>query len=93
MDQQQDTKLDVKEAAVVPQEHPQWDLSDSDSEHNDQVHSQLRIIKRHGSVKGLSINCISLGLCHYDLFRETIAKGRNKYQAILAIHFDQHQLG
>ncbi|KOB65320.1 Sec63 [Operophtera brumata] len=36
MDQQQDTKLDVKEAAAVPQEHPQWDLSDSDSDHNDQ---------------------------------------------------------
>ncbi|KAI5643809.1 sec63 brl domain-containing protein [Phthorimaea operculella] len=36
MDQQQDMKLDVKEAAAVPAEHPQWDLSDSDSDNNDQ---------------------------------------------------------
>ncbi|CAK1553549.1 unnamed protein product [Leptosia nina] len=36
MDQQQDMKLDVKEAAAVPAEHPQWDLSDSDSDHNEQ---------------------------------------------------------
>lgn len=41
MDQQQDMKLDVKEAAAVPAEHPQWDLSDSDSEHNDQVINNL----------------------------------------------------
>lgn len=37
MDQQQDMKLDVKEAAPVPAEHPQWDLSDTDSENNDQA--------------------------------------------------------
>lgn len=37
MDQQQDMKLDVKEAAAVPSEHPQWDLSDSDTDNNDQV--------------------------------------------------------
>lgn len=37
MDQQQDMKLDVKEAAAVPAEHPQWDLSDSDTDNNDQV--------------------------------------------------------
>lgn len=37
MDQQQDVKLDVKEAAAVPAEHPQWDLSDSDTDNNDQV--------------------------------------------------------
>ncbi|VVC92869.1 unnamed protein product [Leptidea sinapis] len=37
MDQQQDVKLDVKEAAAVPSEHPQWwDLSDSEAENNDQ---------------------------------------------------------
>ncbi|XP_041976293.1 translocation protein SEC63 homolog [Aricia agestis] len=36
MDQQQDMKLDVKEAAAVPAEHPQWDLSDTDSENDDQ---------------------------------------------------------
>lgn len=36
MDQQQDMKLDVKEAAAVPAEHPQWDLSDSDTDNNDQ---------------------------------------------------------
>lgn len=39
MDQQQDMKLDVKEAAAVPAEHPQWDLSDSDTDNNDQVSS------------------------------------------------------
>lgn len=37
MDQQQDMKLDVKEAAAVPAEHPQWDISDSDTDNNDQV--------------------------------------------------------
>lgn len=37
MDQQQDMKLDVKEAAAIPAEHPQWDLSDSDTDNNDQV--------------------------------------------------------
>ncbi|XP_039748998.1 translocation protein SEC63 homolog [Pararge aegeria] len=36
MDQQQDMKMDVKEAAAVPAEHPQWDLSDSDSENNEE---------------------------------------------------------
>lgn len=37
MDQQQDMKLDVKEAAAVPADHPQWDLSESDTDNNDQV--------------------------------------------------------
>lgn len=37
MDQQQDIKLDVKEAAVVPTDHPQWDITDSESEHQAQV--------------------------------------------------------
>ncbi|XP_023951049.1 translocation protein SEC63 homolog [Bicyclus anynana] len=36
MDQQQDMKMDVKEAAAVPAEHPQWDLSDSDTENNEE---------------------------------------------------------
>lgn len=36
MDQQLDLKLDVKEAAPVPTEHPQWDISESESEHNEQ---------------------------------------------------------
>ncbi|XP_073951178.1 translocation protein Sec63 [Choristoneura fumiferana] len=36
MDQQQDMKLDVKEAAAVPADHPQWDLSESDTDNNDQ---------------------------------------------------------
>ncbi|XP_047985994.1 translocation protein SEC63 homolog isoform X1 [Leguminivora glycinivorella] len=36
MDQQLDLKLDVKEAAAVPHEHPQWDLSDTDSDNQDQ---------------------------------------------------------
>ncbi|XP_050343052.1 translocation protein SEC63 homolog [Nymphalis io] len=36
MEQEQDMKLDVKGAAAVPAEHPQWDLSDSDSENNDE---------------------------------------------------------
>ncbi|XP_014363563.2 translocation protein SEC63 homolog [Papilio machaon] len=36
MDQQQDMKLDVKEAAAVPADHPQWELSDSDTDNNDQ---------------------------------------------------------
>lgn len=47
MDQQQDTKLDVKEAAAVPQEHPQWDLSDSDSDHNDQVRLSMPTAQLH----------------------------------------------
>lgn len=36
MDQQVDLKLDVKEAAAIPTEHPQWDISDSESEANEQ---------------------------------------------------------
>lgn len=36
MDQQLDLKLDVKEAAAIPTEHPQWDISESESEHNEQ---------------------------------------------------------
>lgn len=36
MDQQVDLKLDVKEAAAIPTEHPQWDISESESEHNEQ---------------------------------------------------------
>lgn len=42
MDQQQDMKLDVKEAAAVPSDHPQWDLSDTDDEHRDEVSDELR---------------------------------------------------
>jgi translocation protein SEC63 len=38
MDQQLDLKLDVKEAAAIPIEHPQWDISESESEgHQEQV--------------------------------------------------------
>lgn len=38
MDQQLDLKLDVKEAAAIPTEHPQWDISESESEgHQEQV--------------------------------------------------------
>lgn len=36
MDQQLDLKLDVKEAAAIPTEHPQWDISESESEQNEQ---------------------------------------------------------
>ncbi|GBP91191.1 Translocation protein SEC63 homolog [Eumeta japonica] len=36
MDQQHDMKLDVKEAAAIPTEHPQWELSDTDTDNNDQ---------------------------------------------------------
>lgn len=37
MDQQQDLKLDVKEAAAIPTDHPQWELSESDSESDEQI--------------------------------------------------------
>lgn len=36
MDQQQELKLDVKEAPVIPTDHPQWDISESESEKDDQ---------------------------------------------------------
>lgn len=36
MDQQVDLKLDVKEAAAIPTEHPQWDVSESESDNNEQ---------------------------------------------------------
>lgn len=36
MDQQQELKLDVKEAAAVVTEHPQWDMSETESEKEDQ---------------------------------------------------------
>lgn len=32
MDQQQELKLDVKEAPVVSDDHPQWDISESEEE-------------------------------------------------------------
>lgn len=35
LDQQQELKLDVKEAPAVPVDHPQWDLSESESEKED----------------------------------------------------------
>lgn len=35
MDQQLELKLDVKEASAVPTEHPQWDISESESEKED----------------------------------------------------------
>lgn len=36
MDQQLELKLDVKEASAVPTEHPQWDISETESEKEDQ---------------------------------------------------------
>lgn len=36
MDQQQELKLDVKKAPAPPTDHPQWDISESESEHNDE---------------------------------------------------------
>ena len=36
MDQQQELKLDVKEAAAIPTDHPQWEISESESEKEDQ---------------------------------------------------------
>ncbi|XP_073837094.1 translocation protein Sec63 [Musca autumnalis] len=36
MDQQQELKLDVKKAPALPTDHPQWDLSESEHENNDQ---------------------------------------------------------
>lgn len=36
MDQQLELKLDVKEQSAVPTEHPQWDISESESEREDQ---------------------------------------------------------
>lgn len=38
MDQQLDLKLDVKEAAAIPTEHPQWDISESESEEQNGQH-------------------------------------------------------
>lgn len=34
MDQSLDLKLDVKEAAVIPAEEPEYGISESESEHN-----------------------------------------------------------
>lgn len=36
MDQQVELKLDVKEAAAIPTAHPQWNISESESEHDEQ---------------------------------------------------------
>lgn len=36
MDQQLDLKLDVKEAPAIPTEHPQWNISESESDHQEQ---------------------------------------------------------
>ncbi|XP_053677368.1 translocation protein SEC63 homolog isoform X1 [Anopheles nili] len=35
MDQQLDLKLDVKDPAAIPTEHPQWDISDAESEQHE----------------------------------------------------------
>lgn len=36
MDQQLELKLDVKEAPEMPTDHPQWDISESESDHEHQ---------------------------------------------------------
>lgn len=36
MDQQQELKLDVQRAPSPPLDHPQWDISESEPENNDQ---------------------------------------------------------
>lgn len=36
MDQQQELKLDVKEAPVVTDDHPQWDISESEEEKDEE---------------------------------------------------------
>lgn len=36
MDQQQELKLDVQKAPAPPTDHPQWDISESESEHHDE---------------------------------------------------------
>ncbi|XP_055373196.1 translocation protein SEC63 homolog [Condylostylus longicornis] len=36
MDQQQELKLDVQKAPAPPTDHPQWDISDTESEHHDE---------------------------------------------------------
>lgn len=36
MDQQQELKLDVQKAPAPTTEHPQWDISDSESQHDDE---------------------------------------------------------
>lgn len=40
MDQQQELKLDVKEAPVVPTDHPQWDISESESEKDQEQNNE-----------------------------------------------------
>lgn len=40
MDQQLDLKLDVKEAPAVPTEHPQWDISESEEEHQEEKNNE-----------------------------------------------------
>lgn len=36
LDQQQELKLDVQKAPAITTDHPQWDISESESEHNDE---------------------------------------------------------
>lgn len=50
MEQEQDMKLDVKGAAAVPADHPQWDLSESDSENNDEVFNEQPYIYYHNII-------------------------------------------
>ncbi|CAD7082952.1 unnamed protein product [Hermetia illucens] len=40
MDQQQELKLDVQKAPEITTDHPQWDISESESEHNDQQENE-----------------------------------------------------
>lgn len=40
MDQQQELKLDVQKAPAVTTDHPQWDISESESERNDQQENE-----------------------------------------------------
>jgi translocation protein SEC63 len=40
MDQQLDFKLDVKEAPAIPTEHPQWDISESEEEHQEEKNNE-----------------------------------------------------
>ncbi|KAG5677179.1 hypothetical protein PVAND_006960 [Polypedilum vanderplanki] len=40
MDQQLDLKLDVKEAPAIPTEHPQWNISESEEEHQEEKNNE-----------------------------------------------------
>lgn len=73
MDQQLELKLDVKEAPAIPTDHPQWNISESESEKEDQ-HGNESEFTTDSSDEGDWTVCSSYGKTHFCV--ESVLFGR-----------------